>query len=76
MPVGNEAGGVVIAAGDSPEAQALLGKTVGMLGGAMYGEYRTLHVGASVWLCMTALHSARAHPASSIRLLRWAWLRP
>ena len=44
MPVGNEAGGVVIAAGDSPEAQALLGKTVGVLGGAMYGEYRTLHV--------------------------------
>ena len=44
MPVGNEAGGVVIAAGDG-EAQALLGKTVGVLGGAMYGEYRTLHVG-------------------------------
>ena len=44
MPVGNEGGGVVVAAGDSPEAQALLGKTVGVLGGAMYGEYRTLHV--------------------------------
>jgi NADPH:quinone reductase-like Zn-dependent oxidoreductase len=44
MPVGNEGGGVVVAAGDSPEAQALLGKTVGVLGGAMYSEYRTLHV--------------------------------
>jgi len=44
MPVGNEGGGVVIAAGDSPEAQALLGKTVGVVGGAMYGEYRTVHV--------------------------------
>ena len=44
MPVGNEGGGVVVAAGDSPAAQALLGKTVGVLGGAMYGEYRTLHV--------------------------------
>ncbi len=44
MPVGNEGGGVVIAAGSSAEAQALLGKTVGVLGGAMYSEYRTLHV--------------------------------
>ena len=44
MPVGNEGGGVVVAAGESEAAQALLGKTVGVLGGAMYGEYRTLHV--------------------------------
>lgn len=43
MPVGNEGAGVVVAAGSSPEAQALLGKTVGVLGGAMYSEYRTLH---------------------------------
>lgn len=43
MPVGNEGSGVVIAAGASPEAQALMGKTVGVLGGAMYSEYRTLH---------------------------------
>lgn len=42
MPVGNEGGGVVIAAGESDEAQALLGKTVGALGGAMYSQYRTL----------------------------------
>ncbi len=42
MPVGNEGGGVVVAAGEGDEAQALLGKTVGALGGAMYGEYRTL----------------------------------
>tara|TARA_X000000950_G_scaffold158251_2_gene194065 strand:- start:1099 stop:2226 length:1128 start_codon:yes stop_codon:yes gene_type:complete len=43
MPVGNEGAGVVVAAGGSAEAQALLGKTVGVLGGAMYSEYRTLH---------------------------------
>ena len=43
MPAGNEGAGVVIAAGDEPAAQALVGKTVGVLGGAMYGEYRTLH---------------------------------
>lgn len=44
MPVGNEGAGVVIAAGESAEAQALLGKTVAVLGGAMYSEYRTLNV--------------------------------
>ena len=38
MPVGNEGAGVVVAAGASPEAQALLGRTVGFLGGATYGE--------------------------------------
>lgn len=42
MPVGNEGAGVVVAAGSSPEAQALLGRTVAVLGGAMYGQYRTL----------------------------------
>jgi len=42
MPVGNEGGGVVVAAGSSPEAQALLGRTVGILGGATYSQYRTL----------------------------------
>lgn len=44
MPVGNEGGGVVVQAGSSAAAQALLGKTVGVLGGAMYSQYRTLHV--------------------------------
>jgi NADPH:quinone reductase len=41
-PVGNEGGGVVVAAGSSPEAQALLGKVVGAAGGAMYAEYRAV----------------------------------
>jgi NADPH:quinone reductase len=44
MPVGNEGGGVVVAAGSSPEAQALLGRTVGFLSGNAYAQYRTLHV--------------------------------
>jgi len=43
MPVGNEGGGVVVAAGSSPQAQALLGKTVGFLSGNAYAQYRTLH---------------------------------
>jgi NADPH2:quinone reductase len=40
MPVGNEGAGVVVAAGASPAAQALLGKTVAAYGGAMYAQYR------------------------------------
>ena len=44
MPVGNEGAGVVVEAGNSPAAQALLGKTVAMLGGAMYSQFRTLKV--------------------------------
>jgi NADPH:quinone reductase len=48
MPIGNEGCGVVVAAGSSPEAQALLGKTVAMLGGAIYAEYRCLPTG----MCM------------------------
>ncbi len=36
LPVGNEGAGIVVAAGVSPEAQALLGKTVAAIGGAMY----------------------------------------
>jgi NADPH:quinone reductase-like Zn-dependent oxidoreductase len=44
MPVGNEGGGVVVAAGSSPAAQAVLGRTVGFLSGNAYAQYRTLHV--------------------------------
>jgi NADPH:quinone reductase len=42
LPVGNEGAGVVVAAGKSAEAQALIGKTVGLFGGGMYSQYRTL----------------------------------
>ena len=42
LPVGNEGAGVVVAAGSSAAAQALLGKTVALLGGAMYAQYRTI----------------------------------
>ena len=46
MPVGNEGAGVVIKAGSSPEAQALLGKMVAMIGGAMYAQYRVMKAAA------------------------------
>jgi NADPH:quinone reductase len=42
MPVGNEGAGTVIAAGNSDAAQALIGKVVACVGGAMYSQYRTL----------------------------------
>jgi NADPH:quinone reductase-like Zn-dependent oxidoreductase len=44
MPVGNEGAGVVIKTGSSDAAKALMGKTVSMIGGAMYAQYRTLRV--------------------------------
>jgi NADPH2:quinone reductase len=44
MPVGNEGAGVVVAAGASDEARALLGKTVAVIGGAMYSQYRSIKV--------------------------------
>jgi NADPH2:quinone reductase len=42
IPAGNEGGGVVVAAGTSDTAQALLGKVVGIRGGAMYAQYRCI----------------------------------
>jgi NADPH:quinone reductase-like Zn-dependent oxidoreductase len=44
MPVGNEGAGVVIATGSSDAAKALMGRTVAMIGGAMYQQYRCLKV--------------------------------
>ena len=43
MPVGNEGAGTVVKAGASDAAQALKGKTVSMVGGAMYAQYRLLN---------------------------------
>jgi NADPH2:quinone reductase len=45
MPVGNEGAGVVVEAGSSAAAQALLGKTVAIFGGAMYSQYRCMSAG-------------------------------
>lgn len=42
LPVGNEGAGVVVAAGGDAAAQALMGRTVAILGGAMYAEYRCI----------------------------------
>jgi NADPH:quinone reductase-like Zn-dependent oxidoreductase len=42
MPVGNEGAGVVVKTGSAEASKALLGKTVAMIGGAMYAQYRTI----------------------------------
>ncbi len=48
LPVGNEGAGVVVRAG--ADAQALLGKIVGLWGGAMYAQYRTIPMRACLEL--------------------------
>ena len=50
LPVGNEGAGTVVAAGSSAAAQALVGKTVGLAGGAMYSQYRVVDAAACLVL--------------------------
>jgi NADPH:quinone reductase-like Zn-dependent oxidoreductase len=50
LAVGNEGAGVVVKAGTSSEAQALMGKTVAVLGGEMYSQYRTLKLNQAMVL--------------------------
>ena len=61
MPVGNEGAGTVVQAGASGAAQALLGKTVAMLGGAMYSQFRC----APVEQCLPLPHGATAIDGAS-----------
>ncbi|MEM7005079.1 MAG: zinc-binding dehydrogenase [Pseudomonadota bacterium] len=42
LPVGNEGAGTVVAAGDGEYAQSLIGKTVAVMGGGMYAQYRAV----------------------------------
>jgi NADPH2:quinone reductase len=42
LPVGNEGAGIVVKTGDSPQARALLGRTVAILAGEMYSQYRSV----------------------------------
>jgi len=44
IPVGNEGAGTVVAAGSSPAAQALIGKTVAVIGGGTYRQYHCVNV--------------------------------
>lgn len=44
LPVGNEGAGLVLAAGASPEAQALMARKVAVFGGGLYAKYRCVKV--------------------------------
>jgi NADPH:quinone reductase len=46
LAVGNEGAGTVIAAGSAPQAQALLGRVVGVFGGGMYSQLRCIDADA------------------------------
>ena len=61
LPVGNEGAGTVVAAGSSDAAQALLGKTVGIAGGAMYSQYRAVDARA----CLVLPDGATARDGAS-----------
>lgn len=61
LPVGNEGAGVVVAAGASPTAQALLGRTVGVYGGGMYAQHRCLPAS----LCLPLPEGLRAEQGAS-----------
>jgi NADPH:quinone reductase len=50
LAVGNEGAGVIVRAGSSAEAQQLVGKTVAVLGGEMYSQFRTVKVGQCLLL--------------------------
>jgi NADPH:quinone reductase-like Zn-dependent oxidoreductase len=46
LPAGNEGCGTVVAAGSAPQAQALRGRRVAAMGGAMYAQYRAVKADA------------------------------
>ncbi|HVA74641.1 MAG TPA: zinc-binding dehydrogenase [Acidimicrobiales bacterium] len=61
LPVGNEGAGTVVAAGSSPEAQALVGRTVSLAGGAMYTQYRCVDAA----ICLVLPEGTRAAEGAS-----------
>jgi NADPH2:quinone reductase len=61
MPVGNEGAGVVVDAGSSSAARALLGRTVAVLGGAMYTQLRCVKAGQ----CLVLPHGTRPAEGAS-----------
>ncbi|CAH0991733.1 hypothetical protein SIN8267_01847 [Sinobacterium norvegicum] len=59
--VGNEGAGTVIAAGSSPAAQALMGKTVAVIGGGTFRQY----IAANVRSCLVHTDGTTAKQAAS-----------
>jgi len=73
MPVGIEGAGLVVAAGSSPAAQALLNRKVAAMGEAMYSQYRCVPVQQCVVLPedTTAVDGASAfvNPLTALGML-------
>lgn len=67
LPVGNEGAGVVVAAGEGDYAHSLIGKTVALLGGGMYAQYRC--VPAASCLPLQAGHTAKDGASSFVNPL-------
>ena len=67
LPVGNEGAGTVVAAGPSPDAQSILGRTVAVAGGSMYSQYRA--VSASTCLVLPTGISAKEGASSFVNPL-------
>ena len=66
LPWGVEDAGVVVATGRSDAAKALMGKTVAVIGGAMYARYRV--IAAKDCLRLMEGHSALVHTAAASNL--------
>jgi NADPH:quinone reductase-like Zn-dependent oxidoreductase len=67
LPVGNEGAGTVVAAGDSDYAQSLIGKTVAVMGGGMYAQYRC--VPAMMCMPLQEGHTAKDGASSFVNPL-------
>lgn len=61
MPAGNEAAGIVVAAGDTPAAQALMGKRVACVPGTAYASYAYAEAG----MCLPVDDGVSAAQAAS-----------
>ena len=67
LPVGNEGAGTVVATGDGDMASSLMGKTVAVMGGGMYAEYRCIK--ANMCLPLLPNHTAKDGASSFINPL-------
>jgi NADPH:quinone reductase-like Zn-dependent oxidoreductase len=67
LSVGNEGAGTVVAAGSSPEAESLVGRTVAVAGGSMYSQFRV--VNASMCLVLPPGTSAEEGASSFVNPL-------
>jgi len=61
LPVGNEGAGTVVATGSSDLAKSLEGKTVAVMGGGMYGQYRCVDAAS----CLPLLEGDTAKDGAS-----------